>query len=441
MVTGSGIYQELNDGTLAERGGYNGQTTLIELVKLTDSQIEINQVSNNPVPIAFDDTPSIDAFSRARVSNGYTIFDSKQLFDNQPLLWDDARISGTGTSSVFLPNESATEIFVSGSVSGMRARQTFRRFSYQPGKSQLILMTFADFDTSTGITKRIGYFDQKNGLFFQSSEGTVSVVRRTYVTGAAIDNAVAQSSWNLDKMDGTGKSGITLDFSKTQIAVIDFQWLGVGRVRMGFDIDGLVVYCHEFLNANSLSTVYMSTPVLPLRYEISSDGTGASDSLKTICSAVISEGGQDRTGIVRHHHKLSISGLATGNQYALLGLRLNPSKLGAAELVSVSITSSTANDLGHWMVVRDPMVSGTFSYSDETNSIVQIAEGTSANTMSGGTQIDGGFFQTTSPRTETLKTASQFGSKIDGTPVPIIVSLIPITNNITVGVSVEWREL
>lgn len=396
--------------------------------------------------IKADDSPSIDAFARWRTSEPFTIFDSKQIHDNQPLFWDDSETSGSGTSSAHSTDEAATTISVGATTAGTRVRQTFQRFNYQPGKSQMILCTWGEFDTSTGITKRVGYFDGDNGLFFQSDEGIVSVVRRTHVTGSAVDNAVAQSSWNLDHMDGAADannpSGINLDFTKTQIGFIDFEWLGVGRVRMGFVIDGIPVYCHEFNNANSLTAVYMSTPNLPVRYEILNDGTGSADDFVHICSSVQSEGGQDKNGILRHDDSGSVSGLSTGTTYAILGIRLKSGNLdGIVDLENLSLISTTTNDQAHWELRFNPTVAGTFTYADQTNSIVQTAGGSSSNTVSGGTAIDGGYFSTALPVSPTIPNALRLGSDISGTVDEIVLTCTPITNNITVQASLTWREL
>ena len=149
-------------------------------------------------------SPFIDAFARLRVASPKTIFDSKQIYDNQPLYWDEAETSGSGTSTAHSTATASTTMSVSASTAGTRVRQTKRRFNYQPGKSQFILLTGILGSGSTGITRRIGYFDENNGLFFQISGTTLSVVRRTYTGGSPSDDAVAQSNWILDKMDGTG---------------------------------------------------------------------------------------------------------------------------------------------------------------------------------------------------------------------------------------------
>jgi len=150
--------------------------------------------------ITAQDSPSIDAFGRWRVSEPQTIFDSKQLYDAQPLFWDDQQVSGTGTTSTHNPNTASTVLSVSGTTAGRRVRQTFMRFNYQPGKSQLILCTGTLSATGggTGIVRAMGLYDDKNGIFIRDNQGTVEAVIRTYTSGTAVDNAVSQANWNLD---------------------------------------------------------------------------------------------------------------------------------------------------------------------------------------------------------------------------------------------------
>jgi hypothetical protein len=314
------------------------------------------------VDIAFQDSPAIDAFGRLRVSNPVTIFDSKQIWDdpdiaasaeNQPLFFDNQEISGGGTATAFDVDRAETTLSVTADTAGVRVRQTKRRLNYQPGKSLLSLVSFIFGAQSAGITKRAGLFDDNNGIFLEDSGTAYNIVRRTYVTGSAVDTAVAKANWNLDKLDGTGASGVTIDFTKTQILVIDIEWLGVGRVRVGFVFDGLVVYAHEFLNANTLAAVYMSTPNLPLRSEIQNDGTGTDASLKLIGASVISEGGLNPSGVVR---SASTNGThvdcdTENTVYAMLGIRLKSAYIGCAvEILEKSILIVTASEQCEWML-------------------------------------------------------------------------------------------
>ena len=404
---------------------------------------EINGIIYPEVTVSMADSASADAFGRQRVSEPSTIFDSKQIFDNQPLFWDDQEASGSGTGTSHSVYEAASTISVGAETAGTRVRQTFRRFNYQPGKSHLIFFTFSEFDTATGITKRAGYYDGNNGLFLQSKEGVISCVRRTNITQTPTDTEVNQSSWNIDLLDGTGPSGKTLDPSKSQIGFIDLEWLGVGRVRMGFVIDGAICYCHEFLNANNLTGVYMSTPNLPVRYEISNDGNGAADDFICICSSVISEGGIQRTGILRSKStaNTAVNASAADTLYAVIGIRLKSACIGATiELERLSMLAE-GNDDFEWSIVWNPTVAGTFTYGNETNSCVETATGATANTVTGGYLLDSGYIDSASALNASLGNALILGSAIDGTVDEIVVCARPLGTNAAIQATLTWREL
>lgn len=409
------------------------------------------------------DSPSIDAFGRWRVSEPITLFDSKNIFDddglaanveNQPLFYDNQETSGGGTGTAYNVNESSQTLSVGATTAGTRVRQTKMRFNYQPGKSQLVLMTFNFNGAVANITKREGFFDEKNGLFLElDSTDAVNFVRRTYASGTAVDNKVAQASWNLDTMDGNGASGIELDWTKTQILFMDFEWLGVGRVRMGFVIDGNIYYAHEFLNTNSLDVVYMTTPNLPLRSEISNDGTGVAATMDQICSSVASEGGSQDLGITRYASTAGAA-LTTDNEnemFAVMGIRLKAEYIGATiKILNVALQLQTANITAEWALYYNPTVAGTFTYNDQTNSAVQIALGATANSVTNGTQIAGGFIESGSVASGAngsggagIDSALKLGSLIDGTVDTIVLAVRPVGGDSSADFegSMTWREL
>jgi hypothetical protein len=399
--------------------------------------------------------PSLmDAFMRQRVSEPQTIFDSKQLFDNAPLFWDESLESGAGISSAHSTDTASTVFTSTLSTAGTFTRQTFMRFNYQPGKGQLIFMT-GILDRSgggTGVQRRIGYFDDENGLFFEDDEGTVKVVRRTYVTGSAVDNKVAQSSWD-DPMDGTGESGVTIDWTKTQIFGIAFEWLGVGSVQFFMVVDGNIYIVHTLKNANVLDKVYMSTPNLPLRYQMITTGSSPASTMECICSSVMSEGGQDNNGVLLY---VSTNGThvdcATENTiYAIIGIRLKSTHLDATvDIEKLAIQIQTASDTGEWTWRLNPTVQNTFTYSGLTNSAIEYATGGSTNTVTGGTVIDGGFAHSSSAGAggagsarENVNNAIRLGAAIDGTVDEMVLCWMPTggtTNNDIEG-SIHFREL
>ena len=108
-----------------------------------------------------------DAFGRQRVSNPEMIFNSKLIFDNAPLYWNDVSESGGGTNSTHSTNTAAVTLSVSATTAGKRTRQTYMRFNYQPSKSQLIFMTgiLNKSGGAAGIKNRLGLFDDSLPVF------------------------------------------------------------------------------------------------------------------------------------------------------------------------------------------------------------------------------------------------------------------------------------
>jgi hypothetical protein len=274
-----------------------GEPLLYEVVKVqtcSGQPLEVTTVSGQAVSFTTAGTPAGDAFGRARVSNPLTLFDSSHRYQDNGL-W--ATATGVGSDATFDPNAGLVNLNVPTTSGAYVKRETKKVFSYQPGKSLLILTTFVMNPAKTNLRQRVGYFGSDNGLYLQLQNSTLSFVERSYVTGAATETVVNQSSWNIDKLDGTGPSGKTLDITKAQILWMDVEWLGLGTVRLGFVIDGVFVHCHSFHHANLITATYITTASLPLRYEIENLGTTAGAStLKQVCSTVISEGGYELRG-------------------------------------------------------------------------------------------------------------------------------------------------
>lgn len=389
-----------------------------------------------------------DSFGRLRSSSPLTLFDSKQLFDSKPFYFDDQEVSGSGTTSVFSAARASTTIGVASTTAGKRVRQTFQRWNYQPGKSQLVLLTGVLGNSGSGITAGMGYYDDENGVFIQSNEGTVSMVVRSSVSGSPIDNVVVQSSWNGDKLDGTGDSGKVLDPTKAQIWWCDLEWLGVGTARTGFVIDGQFILCHTFNHANVIDSVYMSTPNLPVRYEIENDGTGAASTLEHICCSVISEGGLDSQGELKYATTggTHIDATSADTIYACIGLRLKPSSLGQMVAIEgISMINATPDNF-EWLLIFNPTVAGTFTYTDKINSQVQtaISSGAAGNTVTGGEILSGGFIKSgidAGSINAVASNAVKLGAAIDGTPDEIVLCCRPLAQGADIDASITWREL
>ncbi len=401
--------------------------------------------------IRYADSANLDSFGRLRVSDALSLFDSKQIHDNQPLFWDERLESGGGISSAHSVNTASTVLTSTLNTAGKFTRQTFMRFNYQPGKSSVIMMT-GILDRSgggTGVQRRLGYFDDDNGIFFEDDEGTIKVVRRTNVTGSPVDNKVAQASWNQDAMDGNGPSGLTIDWTKTQIFHLDLEWLGTGRVRMGVIVDGQLRYVHFFQSANVLDKVYMSTPNLPVRVQMITTGSSPASTMENICATVITEAGVEDTGVLRYKSTAGTHVDATTENviYAVVGLRLKSTHLGSiVTLVSASLAEHAGTKNVEWMIILNGTVAGTPTWANETNSALQTFTGATANTVTGGTILTGGYFSSDKKGGSegvVLENALRLGAAIDGAVDEIVLAVRPVGGSSAIDVegSLSWREV
>lgn len=345
----------------------NNQQEIVEFIR---SLTELNLLSKN----------NFDAFGRLRVSQPFTLFDSQNRYAADPAF--DTSLTGSGTST-FLPNESAVSLAVTTASGDKVVRQTKRYFPYQPGKSLSFLSTFVMAAAKANLRQRVGYFDTNNGLFLQRNGTELSFIIRTY-TGGSVDDTrkVAQSSWNGDPLDGSGASGITLDTTKAQILFADFEWLGVGSVRVGFVIDGQYITAHTFDNANEVTSVYMQTATLPLRFEIENTGaTTSSSSMKQICSTVLSEGGYEQTSVERVARRTTtLTGIGT-TFVPLVSIRLASDSLGAVVIPKQVRVLPIANGEYEIALIRNATLTGA---SYDTTTFASVDFDVTATAMSGG---------------------------------------------------------
>jgi hypothetical protein len=284
----------------------------------------------------------------------------------------------------------------------------------------LVMCTFAMAAGATNLRQRVGYFNANNGIFLQQNNNALSLIIRTYTGGSASDaRAVAQADWNGDKLDGSGASGITLDVTKTQIFFIDLEWLGVGTVRCGFVIDGEYIIAHTFHNANSLSSVYMQTAILPVRYEITATGTlAASKTLKQICSTVISEGGyEQKSALTWARQTTATTGVGT-SFVPLVSIRLKSANINAVVIPNgFSFMPTSASDYFEVSLIKNATLTGASYSSLSTNVEYDIA----ATAMTGGEIVKTEFTSSGVLSSDTINDPStynfdlQLGSTIGGT--------------------------
>lgn len=427
---------------------YNNQPTTQIFPKYALLTYDIGQ-NNGGVPInslPFGNNSSIDAFGRLRISNPVTVHNAKQVYDNAPLIYTSATV-GTG-SNTYDQTNSSTVMAVS-SNNDVAVRQTRLSINYQPGKSILAFITFV-MESNTNCISRVGLFDgdttspysNVHGFYFENNNNSLYFAINN-TGGDASSQTVPQSAWNIDKLDGTGASGITINVAKTQILVIDYEWLGVGRVRMGFCIDGIVYYTHAFNNANTLLLPYLKNPNNPVRYEIRS--TGGKGSLRQICSSAMTEGGTNDNGLPfsANSGSTSIGNFSAGTTVPLVNIRLKSTSVTAAiRLVDFSAMASTTTNTLLTIVLNGTISGNALSWNDITNSNMQYAICNTTNSLTGGTILYSGYFNKASNTVSTIpESLLAIGSGITGTRDVLSLCLIPAGGNESYFGAMNWVEL
>ncbi len=417
---------------------------------------EIFSSPDTAILISQADTFDIDAFGRKRISGPTTLFDNSFEYDLQPLFWDTS-LSG-GADITHDSDKRAASMTVSGSTAGTAILQTFAHHPYQKGKSQRSISTFVLGARANGITRRIGYFDDNDGVFLEQTNAGLFVVLRSSTSGGVVNTRVAQADWSQNSLTGDGNKAdseanrIDLDETRRQILDMDVEWLGVGRVRYGFNIDGKTVYAHYVNNANmGPAAPYMRSGTLPIRYEIVNDGAGAASELVAMCSVVFSEGGFEagrglpftanrgdvgasvaaRVPVLSIRPKLTFNGLENRTQITPLDL---------------SVFTTTQSILVE--VVYNALLFGTGSFvSADDNSAAEFNNSFTA--ISGGFPVQS-FYASTAGTGANAKGGerSPILSKlpltldIDGAnPIPLTIVCTPLSATATVHAAINWDEV
>ena len=393
---------------------------------------------------------SIDAFGRARTSIPFTLFDSSHRYRDNGL-W--ATSNTAGATYAFNANAGLVELNLPTTSDAEIVRETNKVFVYQPGKSLQILNTVVMEPPKANLRQRVGYFGSNNGVYLEANGTDIAFVKRSFSSGTLVETRAEQANWNIDTLLGavpTSPSQETLDMSKAQIVFHDIEWLGLGTVRCGFVIDGKFIHCHSFHHANYITSTYMTTASLPLRYEIKNTGTTASAStLKQVCSTVISEGGYELRGL-QQAIGTPITAARTlttaGTFYPIVSLRLKTTALDAIViLTALSTIADTASNF-NWQVRANPTTTGGTWVSAGTDSSVEY--NITGTGTSGGRILASGYFTATASSStsvdilkEALFSFQLERNSLTGTPFEISLVIAAKSNGESVYGSMDWEEV
>ncbi len=299
--------------------------------------------------------------------------DIKHVYDKNPLQVNEIT---AGTATSVFSQEFARVRMATSSNNDLVIRQTKTHPIYQPGKSQLFEASFSNFQIETNVIKRVGGFDSFtgspynsgfDGFFLESNGVTNEISFQIWRSGTTVFSS-STTTWDSNEFDPTN-----INWNNTQLIMVDYQWLGVGRMRFGLNLSGQTIYFTEHNCSNNEPDVYMSSPNQPIRYEIRQTGSG-SGYLDMICSQVSTEGALNGLYSTVSVINDTTATLATsGTKYPFIGYRLKQSYHAVTSQFSNLSVLNTSNDNYLLTVEFNPTLSVTPTWVDIPNSPFQYS--------------------------------------------------------------------
>ena len=388
---------------------------------------------------------NLDAFGRLRVSNPFTLFDSQNMYIDGGQF---SNITATGGTVTYVANESSFNLDVTAANGSSVINQAKTTQPYLPGKSLLCMESFCFAPLATGCRQRVGYFTENNGIYFEADGEDLYLVVRSKASGTVQEDRILQTSWNTNTLKtgvSPNPSGINLDPATINIFWCDIEWLGVGRVRAGFVINGEFIVCHNFQHANQAGNtkVYMTSATLNPRYEITNTAaTAGARTMKQICCTVISEGGYAPSPTIGYVDSgITPTRLSTGNVYTNLAtIRINPACIDAVVFPAQIDLLLTDVQYGSWQLVVGASNVAGLTYANVNGGVVQANR--SPVQIGDGTVVYGGLTSSrdTTTVSEDVSRRIQLSRHANGTPITLTLCAGYGQNNADVIWRFGWGE-
>jgi hypothetical protein len=389
-------------------------------------------------------TVSLDAGSRVRTSQMTTLHDGKILNGDNIFLYDNQG-PGTGTYANNKYNMSVT-------AGQYKVRQSKRFLPYFSGKSQLIEVTFDNFQVEANVVKRAGCFSSNAVAPFASNYDGFYIEN----DGTTIRLKADRNGTNTINVPWTSWDNYNLissyNWANFTVVAFDFLWLGGAVLRIFLKTELGFVLAHTVNYAGTATDTFILSPNQPVRYEIrSTTGTG---SFRYICSQVSTEGSTTESGY--NNSIISLSTAANpsntaatiGTRYPLKGIRKKVANRDNSVKVVFPKILVASNDIVIWTLELNPTLSAPLTYTDVLNSAVQEANGSAAaaititvttpgRVLASGIVTQNGMMPTGVFENDFL---TSLGSTLDNTMDQIVLCIQPVTTNVTVNGVINFKE-
>lgn len=303
--------------------------------------------------------------------------------------------SASGTGASVARSGSVIEVVSGTDAAGVSSLQTAERAPYQPGSLQEggIGLRVPSTSVPTGSQDiRWGVWDGDDGIFFGYDASGPYVGYEA----SGSETTIAQTAWNVDKLDGTGPSGLTLDLDDGYVFRLRYAWYGYGSLAWAVVLPDADDYSrpvpiHRVKVDGGLA---IDNPNLPIRVQVSNGGTGSN-------SLTVQVGGRNLSRIgpseITSRRLTGDRRIALATSTTVLPLVSLRRKSGFVNETSVRLNKAEvltdADSI--WEIYLNPTLTAP-SWGTPTNATAgetSLEADVSASALSGGTLIASGLLK------------------------------------------------
>lgn len=329
-------------------------------------------------------------------SNSKTAFGSSQVSSLHPqvsirfnyglhtrLYEDHSANSGTFT----VANGLAT-VATGTNSSGKGAMHSKDVLSYTPGQGARVRYTAAFTTCVANSTQYAGITDGVDGFVFGCDGATfgLSIVKDSSFTWHP------QSTWNVDKMDGAGPSGMDIVETNLNVYQIQYQWLGAGQINYFIENDatGVLVLVHSIKYTNRFTVPSISNPTLPMSLHAENSGNTTSLTINSSSMAAFNEGTPGNGGIINSTDLGELAYLSASNEDPIITIRNRATYFSKTnriqiKLLSIGMSSDGTKNVTFRAYLNAALTGASFSDINTNESVVEVD--TSTSSITGGSKI------------------------------------------------------
>ena len=285
-----------------------------------------------------------------------------------------------------------------------------------------------------------------DGAYSVAGSSIVGSFTQVQDSESQTNDFIPSGSFNIDKLDGNGPSGMNFDPEKGNVFQIAYQYLGFGNAIFSIENPetGLIIPFHMIKNANARTTPVLKNPNMFVLATSANIGGSTSKTLRTVSMASFTEGKVEKLD-PKYAKSFNIS-ISTSTYKPLAILKSNrvfndQSNYGEFDILRMAVSNESTNKTMSIALFLDATVTGpvNFQYADETCSIVSYAEvNPSSQTINDIANLTP-FYEiivgpggTESERVEMLKLIFQIGRDV--------VVAVKTTGTVAGTFSINWFE-